>query len=346
MMNRNWQKFIPASLLALVMALGLAECTSAADNSPAPTPHKTVYLTVCTPPSTSGNYPLYAAVPDAVKSDYPWYSISTIEGSGGAVNAIRVRNNEAQMGGSASAIDYQSYYGTDVFAGQPSADTRTLFYRSVSPLLICVSRNSGIKTFADMAGKRFCPGMTGGSTVPWMDDLAKVNGITVNWMPASMGDAIDAYSDRGIVGVAKSGSGNYDSTVIQLNAALAVDVISLTDEEIEAMCRLYPYVTPYTIPANTYDWIDHEVKTISTWACAISTAQLSQEDGYHIVKSLCEGNGRAIRDAASPGESKEDYPVNTLNCNIPVHAGMVQYMVERGLTVPPGLIPPEYVPVK
>ena len=35
----------------------------------------------------------------------------------------------------------------------------------------------------------------------------------------------------------------------------------------------------------------------------------------------------------------------TLASAIPLHAGTVQYLIEKGVSVPESLIPPEYIPV-
>jgi TRAP transporter TAXI family solute receptor len=345
-MGKSWKKKISVYLSALVLALGMTALSLSAQAALVEEKRETSFLAICMPPSTSGFFALYACIPDAVSSVYPWFSISTMEGSGGVTQNTRVRNNEAQMGGSSSATDYESYNGIGSFDGKPYKGARALFYHQSTPLIVCVSKNSGIKSIAGLNGQRFCPGMTGGSTVSMMETLAKFNSITINWMPASLSDAIDAYSDREIVGVAKSSSGNYDGTVIQLNAAHGVDIISLTDDEIAQMCEIYAYMKPYTIPAGTYDFIDHDIKTVRAWASCISNNQMTQEEGYYIVKALCEpGPGRDIRDAAYPSEIHEDWPKNTTDAIIPIHAGMVQYMVEKGIAVPENMIPPEYVPI-
>ena len=52
----------------------------------------------------------------------------------------------------------QMYQGIDSFKGQPWKDVRVLFIRNVTADRIYVRKDSGIKTFTDLAGKEILSG--------------------------------------------------------------------------------------------------------------------------------------------------------------------------------------------
>jgi len=303
------------------------------------------YITVSTSASTSSFYAFYASWPDAVAAVYPNVHITAIEGGGAVNNNLAVTTGIADIGAASSTGNYENYNGIGAFDAADET-IRTFVNFQVSPVIMAVSKSSGVTTFAELGGKRVCPGYTGTTTEVIFKELATAMGIEPEWMPAAASDAVDAYSDRQTIGVGKSSSGNYDSMIIQLQAAHPVDIISLTDEEIEKVIELFPSLRPYTIPADVYDFIDHEIKTVAFYASAVSSSKMPQEAGYLILKAMIdEGQGKVIRDSAFPGAVEENWFENSLNDSVPLHAGMVQLMVENGYDVPAELIPSEYVPV-
>jgi TRAP transporter TAXI family solute receptor len=316
------------------------------ENSVEAAPQEEYYVTLSTAASTSSFYAFYACWPDAVAAVYPNVHITAIEGAGGAVsNNFAVRTGIADIGAASSSGNYDNYNGLGSFETADKT-TRTFVNFQVSPVIMAVSKDSGLTSFAQLDEKRVCPGYTGTTTEVIFKALAEKMGIAPEWMLASASDAVDAYSDRQIIGMGKSSSGNYDSTIIQLQASHSVDILSLTDEEISIVTELFPSLRPYTIPIGVYNFIDHEIKTVAFYASAVSSSKMPQECGYLILKAMTEdGPGKKLRDAAFPNGANENWFENSLNDNVPLHAGMVQLMVENGYDVPAELIPPEYVAV-
>ena len=99
-----------------------------------------------------------------------------------------------------------------------------------------------------------------------------------------------------------------------------------------------------TIPAGTYEGIDYDVNTYCFSQGAQSSSNLSQETGYKICTAIFETQ-RDVWEAAMPNLASNDMVAYTLASAIPLHAGTVQYLIEKGVSVPESLIPPEYVPV-
>jgi hypothetical protein len=77
---------------------------------------------------------------------------------------------------------------------------------------------------------------------------------------------------------------------------------------------------------------------------AQATSDLPEEAGYAFIKAMWEG-GKSIWQAAYPSAANINALELTLKSPIPLHAGAVRYLKEKGLTVPAKLIPPEYKPM-
>lgn len=305
---------------------------------------KDVFWTFAAPPASSALYPYWVSVGQAVSTVYPQYKITTSESQGAVAITKSVRNGEADVGNSVSSTDYENYNGTGTFEGQPFKDLRMLFYYEVTAEMFCTTQASGITDLKGLDGQKFNPGGTGTSAEDLCHKILDLFGVQPDYFEASQADAADAYSNREIVGTIKLGP-VVDSYVMQLNASVPVNVIDLSDEEIATIIEKYPFLIEVTIPAGTYDGIDHDVHTVGTPQGAQTTVNLSQEDGYNIVKAIFE-DGKSIWQAAYPSGAENDYVAMTLASTVPLHAGTVQYFVEQGIEVPENLIPPEYVAVQ
>lgn len=344
-------KRIIATVLCLTMILGLAACGSSSSSaapsgdaagSSAPPKAEAKFWTFAAPPSSSALYPYWVSLGECIATVYPEYKITVSDSQGAVAITKSVRNGEADIGNSVSATDYENYNGQGTFEGDPNPDARMLFYYETTAEMFCVTQESGITSLSDLAGKKFNPGGTGGSAEDLCKKILALFNVEPNYFTASQSDAADAYSNKEIVGTVKLGP-TVDSYVMQLNAASKVNIISMSDEEVDTILKAYPYLIKVVIPAGTYDSIDHDVVTVGTPQGAQTTAALSQEDGYKVCKAVFE-DGKSIWQAAYPTGADNDYFALTLASSIPLHAGTVQFLTEKGYDVPEGLIPTEYVP--
>ncbi|MEA5083643.1 MAG: TAXI family TRAP transporter solute-binding subunit [Lachnospiraceae bacterium] len=341
-----------AVVTAVTMMLSLAACSSGnSSNSTgdsAPTENEAssdtpVYMTFGASPSSSQFYTYWTAVGQTLMSVYPNYKVDVSETQGAVDSTNRVVAGDLEMGISTSATDYENFNGTGTWEGEPHDQSRLLWYFDESPIQIVVGKDSGISSFSDLSGKRFGPGGTGTSCATIVKTMLEVLDVDAELFEAGQGDIKDAVIDRQIVGGAKAGIAG-DSFVMEIGASIPIDIISFTDEEIEKICAEIPYVVPATIPAGTYEGIDYDVNTIQILQGSQATKDLSQEMGYKFVKAMFE-DGFDVWSVAYPQGAEKDLAKLTLQSPIPLHAGTVQYFVEKGYDVPEELIPDEYVAV-
>lgn len=344
--------------IALIMALVLSVLTGCAPSatttkaagqttqagSTTAAPGKTQFMTFAAPPASSALYPYWVSVGKAISTVYPEYKISVSESQGAVDIMKRVRSGESNICNSVSSTDFESFTGAGTFKDQPNDKIRMLWYYEVTAEMFCVSIDSGVTKLADLNGKKFNPGGTGTSAAAISMNIFDIFGIKPEIFPAGQADAADAYANRQIVGTVKLGP-TTDSYIMQLDAALPVTIINMTDEEIAKILEKYPYLIKVVVPGGTYKNIPKDVQTVGTPQGAVTTTALTQEDGYKFVKAMMEG-GKSVWQAAYPTGANNDYVKLTLASSVPLHAGTVQYFKEKGIEVPAKLIPAEYKDVK
>ena len=342
------KKFL-ALILALCMVLSLAACgesnngaAGAEDTTNEATP-ETKYFTIGASPSTAGMYPYWVACGQTIQKIFPQYVMTVSESRGAADVSNRIRSDAVIMGNSVAKTDYENYYGEGEFEGDPNESARMLWYYGLTYYTLCVSQESGINSFSDLEGKRINTGGTGSTLSGITTGLLDTFGINCDIYEASKTDAGDAYSNRQIVGM-PTASAIPDSFVLQLNASLPCKILSMTEEEQAKALEGHPYYVAVTVPAGSYEGQDEDVLTIGYMQGSQSSTALDQQDGYLFCVAMFD-EGFDMWTDTWPQSATLDYCQMMLDSPIPLHAGTVQYLVEKGYDVPDSLIGPEYVPV-
>ena len=304
---------------------------------------ETRFMNFAAPPGSSNYYPYWVAVAKAVQTALPEFRINVSE-SQGAIDIVRkIRAGMTPIGNSQSNSDYENYHGLGLFKDNPNKEARIMWYFDESPIQIIVLDEAKINSISDLNGKRFNPGGTGTAVAVIARQIMEILNIKPNYFEAGQASAADAVSNRQIVGTVKTGNIlGPDSYMMQIKANVPVGLVSLTLEEQEKIFKAYPYLLPTVIPAGLYDWINTDTNTVKISMGATTTTKLSQEDGYNMFSAVMSIEGKKLLDAAFPNGAKQDVIGLTLNAKVPLHAGTVQYLHEKGFEVPAELIPPEY----
>jgi len=326
---------------------GTGTSTSTGTGTGSTTPEKvqTKYFTIGANPATAAAYPIWVAVGKLIEDAYGDEYVMTVSESRGAVDiANRIRSGECIFGNCVTKTDYENYTGKGDFEGDPYEGVRTMFYYGMTYYNFCVSQQSDIKSYSDLEGQRINTGGTGTTLVSITTELMNKLGINVSYYEAAKSDAGDAYANRQIVGMPTTGA-IPDSFLLQLNASLPVNILPMTKEEQAKALEDHPYYVALTLPAGSYDCVKEDQLTFGYMQGCQTSTQLSQEDGYKFVKAILDTHFNDWVDTWPQAAELNLYEM-LLDSPVPLHAGTVQLLVEKGYTVPSELIGPEYVPVK
>lgn len=316
-----------------------------ASGSESAAPAETRYLTLSAVAASSGLFPYCVSIGE-VLSKLPELEITVAESGGNVANTQELRAGEISIANSISNTDYESYTGTGTtFSGDPFTDVRILWYYESTPIQIFVAADSGITSLKELDGQNFNPGGTGTAAAVVTHQALDTLNIHPNYFEAAQADAGDAYANRQIVGAVKTGSAP-DSYIVQANTNRPVKLINYTDEELDAVLKAIPSVTKGTVAAGAYDGVDYEVQTLCTYQGIQVDMSFSQELVYKMWKAMWEDYPDIWKTAYTNGAGNNIPEMTLQAASTPLHAGTVQYLVEKGYDVPAELIPPEYVPVK
>jgi TRAP transporter TAXI family solute receptor len=196
-------------------------------------------------------------------------------------------------------------------------------------------KDSGIKTIADMRGKRVSVGPAGGGWDAYTKPILAAHGLTfADFRPVYEGQssAVDMLTDGNVDAIFVGGSIPH-ATVMSATAQHDISFILFDEMALDRVNMERPTIRKFPIPAQTYKGQDLEM-----WAVDSGPAQLlAREDAdpefiYQVTKALYE-NREAIAKMTPAG--KEITPERAgMDIGIPYHEGSLRYFKEINIWNP------------
>lgn len=337
-------------LCMVVLSTALLFAGGSAESGAQSARQQTVYLNMGSTSSASPVYAWAVAAANAVNNAGVNIQVTVIESGAGLDNIRKIREGVFDF---ALAVDvpstYQAYHGIDTFAGQQNDQLRWLLVRNIIADRIYVRKDSGVTMFSELAGRRFSPGIPGSAAANYVVQYNEILGTNINLVPMALADAVNALKENRIVGIQRSsGMFSMDAAMVEVNLTTPVTAVGFTREQADRIKQRMPYLTFLQTERGSIREIPDAGGFYESCPIAggIATSQMSQEVGYQIVKAYYEALDE-IHAAYAPSRGFDpiaDYFKYASGDDVvPAHAGLVQYAVERGITVPPAFIPSEYV---
>lgn len=278
----------------------------------------------------SSYYQMGVEIAEAVKTASEGKIIVTIEESQGSVQNVA---ESASRGGNyvfttppALVSSAQNAAGPFKDKANPKfADIRALFPIPSLTMHFVMRDDSGVKGFADLAGKNLLigKGSFGASEgAKYLEMFGLKDKVTLS--NAELNNAVAALKNKQIDGFVTAGS--YPApNVIEAAAGTAISLISLTEDQVKSTQR-----TRLVIPAGTYAGQKHDVVTTSLPVVAYATTDMSDDTAYALTKAFWSQRDRMA--ASAPWWKGVDAGMLS-NIEGKIHPGALRYYTEAKMPV-------------
>jgi TRAP transporter TAXI family solute receptor len=283
---------------------------------------------------TAGTYyPVGGMIANIVSQ--PGKVAATAQSSAGSVaNVNAVISGAAESGFSQADVASWAYTATGVWQGKPPVSGLRLIANLYPESVHIVTRKgSGIKSVADLKGKRVALDEPGSGTLinartilaayGLKDADLKPEYIKPNQAGDKMKDgALDAFFFTG---------GSPAGAIAELAASGAgIELVAIDGPQADALRKTSGFFAPDTIPADTYKGVA-AVKTLAVGAQWVTSDKADANLVYEIVKKLYSADGQKMLGA---GHAKGKYITKenaVLGAGIPFHPGAERFYKEAGL---------------
>jgi len=214
-------------------------------------------------------------------------------------------------------------------------DIRALFPIPAQTMHWAVRTDSGVKGFADLAGRPFIPGGKGSFGERQTASVLHVLGLesSVQLIDIDTSGAQKAVVEKQVIGAALAGTFPMPA-VTELVEATPIRLLSLSPDELAKVLAADDSIIAQTIPGGTYPGIDEAVTTIAQPAGAYTTDRMSEAMAYAITKAFW--SQKSALAARNPPWAAVT-PATLAALGVKLHKGALRYYREAGIKVPAAL---------
>ena len=348
-LKRKWLLAIVAATVALALLLPAVACQPAA---------RVNSYTFGSTNAAATHYVAAVVMANIINAENPDLKITVVESGATHDNLIKAQAG-AFDGGFAVSWDgmAMAYNGTTIdeyIAYGNWTELRIMSgYVHNYVLVVIVDEGPGaeVHTLHDLHGKKFSAGINGTAIEFNLRCQLKALGIEPDWVSASYADAVTMAKELEIVGFAKAVTSiELDSSMRDLQSVRNIKILGWPEDHLALALVATPGTSATWIPDDAIQDLPMPgFYTLGHTTSVFVTTNIAQDVVYRMVKSYVD-NWREFVNAWPSGANWIPLETDLALLNEitkmvgmpPLHAGVVQLMIERGYEVPPELIGPEY----
>ena len=241
------------------------------------------FVTVLTGPTSGIYFPIGGAFSKAV-GEMGYKTSATATGATGEnINGILTKKGELAIAMSDSVIQAVEAFGA--YEGKKKAeDLRAVMGLWPNVVQIVTTKDSGIKTFKDIKGKRVGVGAPNSGVELNARMIFEANGMSykdakVDYL--SYGEAI-GQMQNGQCDVAFVTSGLGNATIKELSTSKEIVFVPVEGEALKNLTKKYPFYVEWKIPKETYNTAK-DTTTAAVMNILITHKDMKDEVVYHLV---------------------------------------------------------------
>ena len=288
-------------------------------------PHWPSSLTIGTA-SPGGTYFVYGEGLARMLSRELGIVVSTRPTGGPGDNVALVEAGEIQLAFVTLGVALRAWNET---GGKQLRSMRAIFPMYDTPFQFVVMEDSGIRSLADLTGKRVGAGPQGGTSATYVPEFFTALKIDAALAFGDWADLAAQVQARSLDALAVAAGTPFPS-IAELERNGKVRYLPLTANQIVDLRLAIPELGPSSVPAGTYPSLLRHYPTVGLYNFAIAHRDLPDDLVYAIVDAVF-ANHAAMMDVHPA--AAETVPANfTRNTFLPFHAGASRWYHNNAAT--------------
>lgn len=310
------KKLLLFSVMILSLSIFLAGCGGE---------EKKQFLNIATGGTAGTYYPIGGAIAEILNKEIPSVN-ATAESTGATVaNINMLKDNSVDMAIVQNDIVFYAINGTEMFEGKKIDNLRGIISLYPETCQFVTLENSGIKSIADLKGKRVAVGAAGSGVEANVRQILAAYGLSFNDIEVqylSFAESANALKD-GNVDAACLTAGYPTASVQDIASQHQIRLLPISDEKADELVKKYPFYTKTIIPAGTYAGFNEDVEALSVMAMLVCTDKITDDLGEKITEAILKNSDR-LQAAHSVGKyiTKENA---TKGMSIPMNTGAEKF---------------------
>jgi TRAP transporter TAXI family solute receptor len=258
---------------------------------------------------------------------------SAVASNGSVANVAAVASGSMQSAFIQSDVAFWGYTGTGIYEGRPKVDTlRAIANLYPESFQLVARKGAGIKTIADLKGKRVSLDEPGSGTLVDARLIFAAYGLTEKDVKAEYlkpQQAADKLKE-GTLDAFFNVSGWPQAAISELAATTGIDLVPIDGPEAAKLIKEYSFFGADEIPDSAYKNTTG-VKTVSVNAIWVTSSKLPDTLIYAITAALWNPSTRKLLDSGHAKGRSIKLETALDGLGIPLHAGAEKFYKEKGL---------------
>ncbi len=297
---------------------------------------KAVRLSIATGGTGGVYYPLGGGMANIISKNIP-NTEATAEVTAGSVdNCKLIQAGKADMALIMADIGFDALKGTGRFKASGAIPLRTIAVVYSNYMHFVTGEGTGIKTVADLKGKRVSTGSPGSGTEVKTMRVLESYGVDgekdIKRDRLGVAESAGALKDRKIDAFTWDG-GLPTAAVLDLAATPGIKIKILNNaDHLDKLGQKYgPVYFKLNIPKVTYPNMDADVQVVGVANLLVCSEKMDAGLVYNIIKTLLDYQPDLV---AVHKEAKNlTFATAPIGSSLPFHPGVIKYFQEKGITI-------------
>jgi uncharacterized protein len=276
-------------------------------------------------------YPIGGLIANAI-SDAA-LNASAVATNGSVANVNGIVGGAMESGFSQADVASWAYTGTGIYEGKPKVEElRAIANLYPESVHIVVKKGGGIKSIADLKGKRVSIDEPGSGTLVNAKALMAAYGVTEKDIKPEylkQQQSSDKFKD-GTLDAFFQTTGFPQGTLTELASTNGFELLAIDGAEAAKLREQFKFFAADEIPTDTYKGVAG-VKTLSVGAQWVTTAKMDTELVYQVTKGLWSDKTRGVLDGGHAKGKSITKATALTGVGIPLHPGAEKFYKEAGL---------------
>ncbi|MEQ9198359.1 MAG: TAXI family TRAP transporter solute-binding subunit [Rhodospirillales bacterium] len=268
-------------------------------------------------------YPVGQAISSLVNKHADGLTMVPVVTQGSVQNPRLVNSGEVEVAITNNNLAVLANKGAAMYKKSGAMNLRAVGALHFSILHMMTLADSPIETIADLKGKRIAVGPAGGGTIPFLNQVLGLYGMTIEDITPSFlsyGDGFSQLAD-GNVDAAFALSGYPAGAVMQAQANKSLKFIGLPADKMAEALKKYPNYNEVIVPKDVYNTAADGV-VLGVNNVLIVDAGMDEKKVFQITRAIY---GNMEEFAANNAIARQIVPENSLKLRIPLHPGAERY---------------------
>jgi TRAP transporter TAXI family solute receptor len=276
-------------------------------------------------------YPIGGIIANAISGDR--LNASAVATNGSVANVNGIVGGSMESGFSQADINFWAYSGTGLYEGKPKVEElRAIANLYPESVHLVIRRGSGIKSLADLKGKRVSLDEPGSGTLVNARAILGSVGLTerdIRPEYLKQQQCADKLKD-GTLDAYFQTTGYPQGTLSELATTNGFDLLPIEGEAAAKLRAQYKFFADDEIPEGTYKDVKG-VKTISVGAQWVTSSKIDAGLVYDVTKALWSDKTRAALDSGHAKGKSIVKQTALAGIAVPLHPGAEKFYKEAGL---------------